>query len=160
MTDNQKEQVKKMFDDIYEIKVEVIEGGRLPTKAHASDAGFDVYAPKDVYIAPGEVVKIPLALKLNLPEGCWARVETKSGLGAQGMLVYAGVIDRGYCGEINCIATNLKTHGHCQNILVKKGEKLCQITMNPYSENFYMTEVDKIENNTDRGEGGFGSTGK
>lgn len=146
------------------IKVEVLEGGKLPSKANPNDAGFDVYATSDITLFPGQVLKHPLNIKMDLPKGAWARIETKSGLGAKGMMVWAGVIDEGYRGIPHVIMSNIKLKdGLIDNrepILIKKGDKLAQITMNPHLNNFAMVQVDKVETDTSRGAGGFGSSGR
>jgi dUTP pyrophosphatase len=164
-------QIKALRDQMYKIEVEVLEGGKLPCKAHSSDAGFDVFATEDVVIYPGQVIKHPLNMRMKLPVGCWARIETKSGLGSKGMLVYAGVVDQNYRGIPHVIATNMKIAVHDpetgrfvmdnrEPIIVRKGEKLAQITMNPHSNDFFIDQVNSVDTATDRSDGGFGSTGK
>jgi len=157
-----------LMSQCFNIEVEILENGRLPSKAHTSDAGFDLFATEDVALHPGEVKKHPLNIKLKLPKGTWAEITTKSGLGSKGQLVYAGVIDQEYRGVIHVIMTNLNLvekdcNGvltECQEpILIKKGQKIAQLIMNPYSDQYYMTQVDKVNTDTTRGAGGFGSTG-
>jgi dUTP pyrophosphatase len=150
--------MKKIFEETYQIEVEVLLGGALPCKAHASDAGFDVFATEDVVIYPGDIIKHPLNIRLKLPIGSWARIETKSGLGSKGMLVFAGVVDREYRGIPHVIATNLRSSCRLP-ICIKKGEKIAQITMNPHSESYYIVEVDSVDTATERSDGGFGSSG-
>lgn len=159
---------KILRDQMFKIEVEVMEGGKLPTKAHRTDAGFDVYATEDITLHSGQILKHPLNIRLKLPAGTWARIETKSGLGSKGHFVYAGVIDESYRGIPHVIMTNLKTitddgivsHCHPHNdIHISKGEKLAQITMNPHSNEFFIEQVDKVDTNTDRAEKGFGSSG-
>lgn len=162
--------VQKIFQESNEIKVEVLDGGKMPTKAHASDAGWDLYATEDITIFPGQVMKHPLNIRLELPANTWAEITSKSGLGAKGLMVYAGVIDQGYRGIPHVVFTNLwiidqiDEQGYplmrTQPIVIKKGEKLAQLIMNPYSESFYMTQVDKVSTETTRGGAGFGSSGK
>lgn len=159
MLDKMNAHARALKEQMFQIKCEVLEGGTLPRKAHYSDAGFDVFATADVTIEPGKVVKHPLNIRLHLPAGSWARIETKSGLGSKGMLVYAGVVDQEYRGIPHVIATNLNHHDD-KPIIIKKGEKIAQITMNPHSLDFYVTQVDSVDSDTARGEGGFGSTGK
>lgn len=161
---------KQMVNDMHGIKVEVLPDGTLPAKARRSDAGWDLYATSDITIYPGQVLKHPLNIKLQLPTGTWAEITSKSGLGAKGLLVYAGVIDEEYRGIPHVVMTNvwlidqLDEHGiplmRTTPIVIKKGEKLAQLIMNPYSPNFFVTQVDKVDDNTSRGAGGFGSTGK
>jgi dUTP pyrophosphatase len=151
------DQIKKLHEQVYKIEVEVLEGGKMPTKAHPTDAGFDVYATEDVVISHGAVTKHPLNIRMKLPAGSWARIETKSGLGSKGVLVYAGVVDEAYRGIPHVIATHLVPGGE---VVVKKGEKLAQITMNNHSNSYYMEQVESVDTKSDRGEGGFGSSGK
>lgn len=156
------ERMKALRNQMFRIEVEVLEGGRLPCKAHKNDAGFDLFATEDIFLYPGAVLKHPLNFKMKLPVGCWARIETKSGLGAKGMLVYAGVVDEGYRGVPHVIATNLNSGDFdlASPITIKKGEKIAQMTMNPHSNDFFVEQVKSIDTNTTRGDGGFGSTGK
>lgn len=161
---------QKIHKETYEIHVEVLEGGKMPTKAHSTDAGWDLYATDDITIYPGQVMKHPLNIRMELPPNTWAEITSKSGLGAKGLMVYAGVIDQAYRGIPHVVFTNLwiidqiDEQGfplmRTQPLVIKKGEKLAQLIMNPYNENFYMTQVDKVDTNTDRGSGGFGSSGK
>lgn len=160
---------RKFFQETHEIKVEVLPNGKLPSRANDSDAGFDLFATEDITIYPGQVMKHPLNIKLQLPPNCWAEITSKSGLGTKGLMVYAGVIDNGYRGIPHVVFTNLWIIDQLDEqgiplmrtdpIVIKKGEKLAQLIMNPYSEHFYMTEVDEVDTNTDRGAGGFGSSG-
>jgi len=169
-SDEAKAFAKSIFQETYEIKVEVLEGGKMPTKAHTTDAGWDLYATEDITIYPGQVMKHPLNIRLELPSNTWAEITSKSGLGAKGLLVYAGVIDQAYRGIPHVVFTNLwliqglDEDGvplmRVQPIVIKKGEKLAQLILNPYSDNFYMTQVDKVSTDTDRGSDGFGSSGK
>lgn len=161
---------QKIYKETYEIKVEVLEGGKMPSKAHQTDAGWDLYATDDIAIYPGQVMKHPLNIRLELPANTWAEITSKSGLGAKGILVYAGVIDQAYRGIPHVVFTNLwiidqiDEQGfplmRTQPVLIKKGEKLAQLIMNPYNENFYLTQVDKVSTETERATGGFGSSGK
>lgn len=137
-------------------EITVDAAGQLPFKKNITDAGFDLITPYDVEIPFGKIVKVPLNIRMQLPSGSWARIETKSGLGSKGMLVYAGVIDQGYRGVPHVIMTNLNEG---TVIKVKAGQKLAQMTMNPHNLEFYIEQVESVDTDTVRGEGGFGSTG-
>jgi dUTP pyrophosphatase len=170
MNDDRQKVLEKIKEDYFKIEVEVLEGGKLPFKANPTDAGFDLFATADIRIEPGEVQKHPLNIKLKLPKGTWAEITSKSGLGAKGLLVYAGVIDQDYRGIPHVVMSNIKMttglneHGtwqiNQQPIIIKAGEKLAQLIMSPYSPEYYMKEVATVDTNTSRGAGGFGSTGK
>jgi dUTP pyrophosphatase len=156
--------------EYFKIEVEVMADGKMPAKANSTDAGFDLYATSDITIYPGQVLKHPLNIRMKLPESTWAEITSKSGLGAKGLLVYAGVIDQSYRGVPHVVMSNINViHGldpdgiplmRTDPIVVKKGEKLAQLIMNPFSNQFYIEQVEKVDTNTDRGEGGFGSSGK
>lgn len=165
-----KELMMKANEECFKIEVEVMDGGKMPTKAHASDAGWDLYATSDITLYPGQVLKHPLNIKMALPKGTWAEITTKSGLGSKGQLVYAGVIDQAYRGVPHVVMTNvwiidrIDEEGYplmrTEPLVIKKGEKVAQLIMNPYSDAYYMIQVEKVDSNTDRGSGGFGSSGK
>jgi dUTP pyrophosphatase len=161
---------QQIFRETHEIKVEVLDGGKMPSKAHVTDAGWDLYATEDITIYPGQVMKHPLNIRLELPAGTWAEITSKSGLGAKGLMVYAGVIDQAYRGIPHVVFTNLWLIDQLDDqgiplmrttpIVIKKGEKLAQLVMSPYNAEFYMTQVDKVSTESERGAGGFGSSGK
>lgn len=161
---NTQEKMRQIMENTFKIKVEVLEGGKLPSKKNPTDAGWDLFATEDITIYPGQVMKHPVNIRMQLPAGTWGEITSKSGLGAQGLLVYAGVIDEEYRGIPHVVMTNLKLkNGMMDNhdpIIIKKGEKLAQFIMNPYSSSYFIEQVDKIDTETSRGEGGFGSTGK
>jgi len=161
--------LEKLNKDAYEIQIKVEEGGKLPTKAHESDAGYDLYSTEDIILYPGQVKKSPLNIRMSLPIGTWAEITSKSGLGSKGLLVYAGVIDQSYRGIPHVVMSNINLiEGLDENgiplmrttpIVIKKGDKFAQLIMNSYSSNYYITQVQELNTNTSRGEGGFGSSG-
>lgn len=162
--------IAKVRDQYFKIEVEILNGGKLPFKANRTDAGFDLFATDDVSILPGQVQKHPLNIKLKLPEGTWGEITSKSGLGSKGLLVFAGVIDQGYRGIPHVVMSNiwvmdsLDEDGYplmrTNPIVVKKGEKLAQLIMSPYSPEYFIEQVEYVDTDTARGDGGFGSTGK
>ena len=169
MSNENREQIlSKVKENYFKIEVEILDGGKLPFKANPTDAGFDLYATEDVRIVPGQVQKHPLNIKLKLPKGTWGEITSKSGLGAKGLLVYAGVIDQEYRGIPHVVMSNIwliqdiDADGYplmrTDPIIVKKGEKLAQLVIQPYSPEFYIDQVEQIATNTTRGAGGFGST--
>lgn len=159
----------KLHEEHFKIEVEVMDGGKLPSKKNQLDAGFDLFATSDITIYPGQVMKHPLNIRMKLPAGTWAEITSKSGLGSKGLLVYAGVIDELYRGIPHVVMSNINVIQEVDSdgiplmrtipIIIKKGEKLAQLIMTPYATHFYMEQVEKVDTNTDRGEGGFGSTG-
>ena len=95
---------------------------------------------------------------MKLPRGTYAQIESKSGLGSKGLLVYAGVIDESYRGIPHVVGTNLNIRDG-QSIIIKKHQKIAQLTMRPHANEYFIRQVDVVDTDTERGEGGFGSTG-
>lgn len=170
MDENTKQQLRKIYTDAYKIEVKVEEGGKLPHKVRQSDAGFDLFATEDIKLYPGQSGKTPLNVRLKLPVNTYAEITTKSGLGSKGHSVRAGIIDEEYRGVINVIHSNvaliagLDQDGlplmNVEPLVIKKGDKLAQLIIHPYNKQYFIEEVQEIDTNTSRGEGGFGSTGK
>lgn len=163
-----KNKLEKLHKECFEIQIKLEQSGKLPVKAHISDAGYDLYSTEEITIYPGEVKKTPLNFRMKLPEGTWAEITSKSGLGSKGLLIYAGVIDQSYRGIPHVVMSNIKlveylddgSFRKAEPIIIKKGDKIAQLIMNPYNPNYFIQQVEDIDTNTSRGEGGFGSTGR
>ena len=153
------------------------EDAKMPTYAHLTDAGMDIYLTEDVVIHPGETKLIPTGLKVAIPLGYELQVRPKSGRSLKSKLRIAntpGTIDAGYRDEIGIIVDNIDPvirhadmdeTGRLYNILwgsdimLSKGEKIAQLVLSEVPKAiFYEVEsVAAIEN--DGRNGGFGSTG-
>ena len=153
------------------------EDAKMPTYAHLTDAGMDIYLTEDVIIHPGETKLIPTGLKVAIPFGYELQVRPKSGRSLKSKLRIAntpGTIDAGYRDEIGIIVDNIDPvirhadideTGRLYNILwgsdimLSKGEKIAQLVLSEVPKAiFYEVEsVAAIEN--DGRNGGFGSTG-
>lgn len=131
----------------------------LPTYGSQEAAGADLYACLDesVVIAPGKTVFIPTGIAMELPRGYAGLAYARSGLACKQDLAPAnkvGVIDSDYRGEFMIALHN---HGSTERV-VEHGERIAQLVITPvFTPGF--TEVTEL-NDTDRGIGGFGSTGK
>lgn len=135
----------------------------IPTKAHGTDACFDLYADTlsfrsdgEIRIAPHETVKVPTGFATNIPHGYWGAVFARSGLATKQGLRPAncvGVIDEPYTGEW-IVALHNDTDGLQ---IVRHGDRIAQFTLLPYF-NTNLVEVDELDS-TDRGKNGFGSSG-
>lgn len=135
------------------------EGAILPTFGSAQAAGADLYAclERDVTIAPGETAFIPTGLAMELPRGYAGLIYARSGLACKRGLAPAnkvGVVDSDYRGEF---IVALHNHG-AQPQTVAHGERIAQLVVTPVLIPEYV-EVERLSE-TDRGAGGFGSTGK
>ena len=136
----------------------VSKGARLPQYKTSGSSGADVYAFIDspVTIQPGEVKLIPTGLCCAIPEGYEIQVRPRSGLAAKNgitCLNTPGTIDSDYRGEIKVILINLGK----ENFTVNNGDRIAQFVVAPVvmGEFSIVSSLDK----TQRGEGGFGSTG-
>ncbi|MBQ6341330.1 MAG: dUTP diphosphatase [Kiritimatiellae bacterium] len=129
---------------------------QLPAYAHPGDAGMDVRSIEDVTLAPGARALVRTGLVLELPPDAEAQVRPRSGLALKhGVTVLntPGTIDAGYRGEVGVILVNLGA----EPFVVEKGMKIAQLVVAPVAQ-AEVVEVDEIDS-TDRGVGGFGSTG-
>lgn len=128
----------------------------MPAYAHASDAGMDVRSVRELVIPPGGRALVPTGLVFNLPAGYEAQVRPRSGLALKAgvtVLNSPGTIDAGYRGEIGVILANFGQDDFKVNV----GDRIAQLVIAPVLQPVVVeaTEVDS----TDRGAGGFGSTG-
>lgn len=130
----------------------------LPSYATPDSAGMDVRAAnsKDVVLASGERMLIPTGLIFEIPRGYEIQIRPRSGLAIKNgitMLNSPGTIDSDYRGEVKVIVIN---HGR-EPFMVKRGERIAQLVIAPVVQ-LKIEEVDHLSS-TERGTGGFGSTG-
>lgn len=128
----------------------------LPSYAHPNDAGLDLHAAVDIVIEPGQAASISTAIAVELPPGTEAQVRPRSGLAlkhAVTVLNAPGTIDEGYRGEVGVVLIN---HGHAA-FRVERGMRIAQLVVQPRLA-IDVVEVDVLTD-TERGTGGFGSTG-
>lgn len=128
-----------------------------PSYAHKGDAGMDLYSAENYMLKPGESKIFSTGLKVAIPSGFEMQVRPRSGLAAKfGITVLntPGTIDHQYRGVVGVILIN-----HSQkDYEVKRGERIAQAVFAKFEE-AHLHEVDDLDK-TERGEGGFGSTGK
>ena len=125
-----------------------------PTKAHTTDAGFDLYADEEVTLLKGETLAVKTNIAIELPEGYVADVRPRSGWTLNTSLrVQYGTIDAGYREGIGIICELARDDG----MMIPKGMKLAQLVILPIPE-ITLQEVTELSD-SDRGVNGFGSTG-
>ncbi|HII17533.1 TPA: dUTP diphosphatase [Candidatus Woesearchaeota archaeon] len=128
----------------------------IPQYAHTADAGVDLYAAEAMTAPAGGQVLVPTGLAMAIPEGYEGQVRPKSGLALKHSLTLTntpGTVDSHYRGEIQIIVFNLGK----KEYVIEKGTKIAQMVFNKV-EHATFTEVDELDT-TQRGKGGFGSTG-
>jgi dUTP diphosphatase len=131
----------------------------LPAYQTKGAAGLDLYCKTDnrIVIEPKKTVKVDTGVKVQIPEGYFGAIYPRSSTGVKKKIMLSntiGVIDSDYRGEIMIYLYN---YGE-ESQTIENGDRIAQLVIQPY-EQFEIEAVDSLDN-TDRGEGGFGSTGK
>lgn len=142
---------------LYTVKIKKLnEEAIIPNFAHKGDAGMDLYSIEEVVIPPGKTALIKTGISIQLPKMTEAQVRPRSGLALKNSITVLntpGTIDEGYRGEVGVILIN---HG-VSDFTVTKHMKIAQMIVKPIYD-INVLEVDNLSD-SDRGEGGFGSTG-
>ena len=129
---------------------------RIDFPVHEGDVGYDVYAIEEVLIPRNDNRNVPIGFALEIPEGYYVSIETRSGHGCKkNIRIHRGIVDQGYRGELSVRAYN---HSSESNYLVAKGEKIAQLVLHRI-EVLPLEEVTELLESS-RGEKGFGSTDK
>lgn len=136
------------------IKYTLDPGAFKPVKAHKEDAGWDLRTPGSVLVMAHCYAVIDTGVHVQIPEGCVGYVMSKSGLNVHDNLITTGVIDSGYTGSIRVKLYNLGN----KDKLFDVGNKIAQLVIQQINTN-EMEQVETLEE-TERGEKGFGSSGR
>lgn len=162
------------------IKVKLDENAKMPEKAHSSDAGWDLFAPEDFTVQPSTAkaleqpihfvgfevgsnikyfpyigsITVDTGVHMQIPEGYVGMIKSKSGLNVKHGLIAEGTIDANYTGSIVVKLYNLSSEPYH----FKKHDKITQIVVIPIPQT-ELIEVDELDD-TERGENGFGSSGR
>jgi dUTP pyrophosphatase len=136
------------------MKVMLDPGAKMPTRAHITDAGLDLYSRESWWLFPGNSHSFDTGVHIEIPEGYVGMVKSKSGLNVKHGIQTEGVIDAGYTGSV---IIKLFNHGF-QEIFIEEGQKIAQLVIMP----ILTPDLDLVESleETERGSCGFGSTGK
>ena len=145
--------IEIMNNNRHVLKVMLDDGAYEPVRAHPTDAGLDLKSTKTFWLHPGHQEFVDTGVHCEIPEGYVGLVASKSGLMKQGITT-RGVVDSDYRGSIGVVMYN---HGK-EGIMIEDGQKITQMLILPC-----ITPVVKIVKDlseTERGDGGFGSSGK
>ena len=127
-----------------------------PTRAHATDAGLDLYVPEGqgCLVRSGAVYTIDLGIRVAIPDGYYGQLTLRSSAGKKGLTIPngVGIIDSGYRGNLKLLVTSL-----AEPVLVAAGERVCQLVILPLSP--VDVAAGAVAVDTDRGEAGFGFIG-
>lgn len=136
------------------MKIKLDNGAYMPERAHETDAGADLRAPHDVTVDARGSVVIDTGVHIELPPNTVGMLKSKSGLNVKHGITSEGVIDVGYTGSIRVKLYNLSDKPY----EFKRGDKISQLVVMPILTPTF-EQVDEFEE-TERGDGGFGSTGR
>lgn len=142
-----------------ELKIQLLsDSATLPTRAHEGDAGLDLYASEPAHIGPGERWQVGTGIAVEIPAGHAGLVLPRSGLARRhgiSLVNAPGLIDAGYRGEVKVLLLN---NDPAEVFRIEPGDRIAQLLVTPYAA------VDPVASDSlgesDRGEGGFGSTGR
>lgn len=136
------------------MKVKLDPGAYMPERAHPADAGLDLRSPVNEFVPSFGSAIIDTGVHVEIPEGYVGMLKSKSGLNVKHSLTSEGVIDSGYTGSI---VVKLYNHSS-KEYLVQKGDKISQLVIIP----IFTPQLGIVSQlgETDRGDNGFGSTGK
>lgn len=138
---------------------------RAPTRGSVGAAGYDLYAAEKTIVVKNSTVPVPTDIAVAIPDGYYGRVAPRSGLALKGITVRAGVVDQDYRGPINVLLSFTSSGKEKLGMwimptfyLVKKGDRIAQLIL----EKIATPPVRIVPElpPTERGSGGFGSTGK
>lgn len=141
------------------MKIQKIRDVKTPTRGTSKSAGLDFYVPNDypeTMIGPDESILIPSGIRVQIPDGYMLMAANKSGVCTKtGLIKGAEIIDEDYEGEVHIHLINTSLY----STMVTPGQKVVQMILVPVSYDG-VEVVDQLESrNTERGAGGFGSTG-
>jgi dUTP pyrophosphatase len=130
------------------------EDAQAPTRGSDEAAGYDLYSYESETVVPKQIKLIDTGISIRVPEGTYGRIAPRSSVSKKGILINAGVIDRDYRGPVKVMVHNLSN----DNYVINKNDRIAQLIL----EQIKTPPVELVEelDDTVRGEGGFGSTGK
>lgn len=132
------------------------EHAKMPTLAHASDSGADLYASEGLGIGPGYYAKVKLGIAVVLPPGYEAVIRPRSSLSANGIICALGTIDQGYTGELSAVLYNVSKHP----FVVMPGDKIAQLVIQKLPRIELYEDSQSPMPETARGGNGWGSSGR
>lgn len=128
---------------------------KIPTRANPNDAGADLYSIENIVVPPLSRAIVKAGIAIEIPESYYGRIAPRSGLAAKyGIDVLAGVIDSSYRGEIGVVLFNSDSSN---SFTVNVGDRIAQLIIESHYNPIFVEVLELTE--TNRGEGGFGSSG-
>jgi dUTP pyrophosphatase len=130
------------------------ENATMPSRANKDDAGYDLYSAYDITIPPNQLILVKTDIAIDLPKKTYGRVAPRSSMSKQKLFSQAGVVDKGYRGNISVMLLNLRD----EEYKIEKGHRIGQLIC----EKISMPKIKRVEtlSKTERQGNGFGSSGK
>lgn len=141
--------------DLKTIQVSLEPNAIVPERAHYQDAGLDLFTPVDFIAFPEQRTVVDTGVHVNIPDGYVGKLESKSGLMRKSGITCEGTIDAGYQGTLQAVIFN---HSH-EAVSFSAGDKITQLVIYPIATPS-VEVVPSFNSHSERGNGGFGSTGK
>ena len=141
-----------MSENQFQVKLNY-EDAIQPSRGSDEAAGYDLYVYEGGILMPGETKLFDTGISIKVPEGTYGRIAPRSSVSKKGILVNAGVIDRDYRGPVKIMLHNLSNNDY----VINKNDRIAQLIL----EQIKTPPVQLVEelDDTERGDGGFGSTG-
>jgi len=140
----------------------LVKDAQLPTRNLKTDAGLDIYSNDNVFLPLGKTMTISTGIAIEVPEGLYAEIKTRSSMARNGVTTLGGVVDTGYTGEVSVVLHNLSNTSDYINgqygYAVRKGDRIAQLVYKRYEHVAFMEVVELPE--SERGSNSFGSSGK
>ena len=146
--------IDSLRNDDETLRVTLDEGAAQPTRAFVTDAGLDLYSPVDIWVRHGCAAYIDTGVHVEICDGYMGEIRGRSGLAGRGVMVATGTIDCDYRGSLGVMLYTVS--GEDYHIHV--GDRIAQLVITPVSRP--KVEIVDALPETDRGDGGFGSTGR
>ena len=142
-------------ENLFQVKLNELHGSaEPPTRGSEEAAGYDLYSYENETIVSNQIKLIDTGISIRVPKGTYGRIAPRSSVSKKGILINAGVIDRDYRGPVKIMMHNLSQNDY----IVNKGDRIAQLILERIVTP-PVTIVEKLDE-TIRGEGGFGSTGR
>jgi dUTP pyrophosphatase len=126
-----------------------------PIKKTEGSVGYDLVAREETVVYAHSTAKIPVGIALVLPDHCEAQIRSRSSISEKGLLCPLGTVDTDYRGEVKVLLANIT--GLSETI--RRGDRIAQLVFSVVTDVLSWEEVEDLDVDTERGTGGFGSTG-
>lgn len=148
---------RQLYVRMMPMRVKLDVGAFMPMRAHEADGGYDLYSPVDATVYDLKGTEIDTGVHVQIPRGFVGFIKSRSGMNIKKNVVCEGVIDSGYTGSI-AVKLRLQSGNVYDRVVINRGDRIAQLVLLPVFTP-ELEEVDELEE-TERGDNGFGSSGR